>query len=148
MENAKHARNYTFIQRNEERELDDSGKVKSTESKTYDVTMLEGSSYRRLIARDDHPLLPKEVKKEDDKLNKSTVERRHETKAQREKRMSDYDDRPGRNRSMLKEVSEAFDFRLLREEAVGSRPRCMCWRERHGPTIAARTPKPVCCCRN
>ena len=122
IENAKRARNYTFIQRDEEREFDESGKVKSTESKTYDVTMLEGSAYRRLIARDDHPLPPKEVKKEDEKLNKSIVERRHESKSQREKRLSDYDDRPGRNRSMLKEVSEAFDFRLLREETVGSRP--------------------------
>ena len=96
--------------------------MKSTESKTYDVTMLEGSAYRRLIARDDHALLPKEVKKEDEKLNKSVAERRHESKSQREKRLNEYEDRPGRNRSMLKEVSEAFDFRLLREEAVGSRP--------------------------
>ena len=122
MENARRARNYTFLQRNEEREFDDAGKLKSKESKTFDVTMLEGSAYRRLIARDDRPLVPKEVKKEDDKLNKSIADRRHETKSQREKRMTDYDDRPGRNRSMLKEVSDAFNFRLLREETLESRP--------------------------
>lgn len=122
LENSKRAKNYTFLQRTEERELDDSGQVKSKQSKTYDVTMLEGSSYRRLIERNDHPLLPKEEKKEQDKLRASVVDRRHETEAQRDKRVAEYDNRPGRNRAMLNEIPEAFDFRLLREESLDSRP--------------------------
>jgi len=121
LENSKRAKNYTFLQRTEERELDDGGKVKSKQSKTYDVTMLQGSSYRRLIERNDLPLLPKEEKKEQDKLRTSLVDRRRETPAQREKRVSEYDNRPGRNRAMLHEIPEAFDFRLLREEEVDSR---------------------------
>jgi hypothetical protein len=96
--------------------------VKSKQSKTYDVTMLQGSSYRRLIERNDHPLLPKEEKKEEDKLRASLVDRRRETSAQRDKRVSEYDNRPGRNRAMLKEIPEAFDFRFLAEEEVESRP--------------------------
>ena len=122
LENSKRAKNYTFLQRTEERELDDKGEVKSKQSKTYDVTMLEGSSYRRLIERNDHLLLPKEEKKEQDKLRASLVDRRHETPAQREKRVSEYDNRPGRNRAMLNEIPEAFDFRLQAEEEVDSRP--------------------------
>jgi hypothetical protein len=122
LENSKRAKNYTFLQRTEERELDDSGQVKSKQSKTYDVTMLQGSNYRRLIERNDHPLLPKEEKKEQDKLRASLVDRRHETPAQREKRVSEYDNRPGRNRAMLNEIPEAFDFRFRAEEEVDSRP--------------------------
>jgi hypothetical protein len=122
LENSKRAKNYTFLQRTEERELDDSGQVKSKQSKTYDVTMLQGSNYRRLIERNDHPLLPKEEKKEQDKLHASLVDRRHETTAQREKRVSEYDNRPGRNRAMLNEIPEAFDFRFRAEEEVDSRP--------------------------
>ena len=122
LENSRRAKNYTFLQRTEERELDDAGLVKSKQSKTYDVTMLQGSSYRRLIERNDLPLLPKEEKKERDKLRTSFADRRHETPAQREKRVSEYDNRPGRNRAMLNEIPEAFDFRLLREEEVDSRP--------------------------
>jgi hypothetical protein len=122
LENAKRAKNYTFLQRTEERELDDGGQVKSKQSKTYDVTMLQGSSYRRLIERNDHPLLPKEEKKEQDKLRASLVDRRHETPAQREKRVSEYDNRPGRNRAMLSEIPEAFDFSFRAEEEVDSRP--------------------------
>ena len=51
--NLEIARNYTYLERQEERELDGSGKVKSTEVQTSDVTLLEGSSYRRLVARND-----------------------------------------------------------------------------------------------
>jgi hypothetical protein len=122
LENSKRAKNYTFLQRTEERELDESGQVKSKQSKTYDVTMLQGSNYRRLIERNDHPLLPKEEKKEQDKLRASLVDRRHETPAQREKRVSEYDNRPGRNRAMLNEIPEAFDFQFRAEEEVDSRP--------------------------
>jgi len=122
LENSKRAKNYTFLQRTEERELDDRGQVKSKQSKTYDVTMLQGSSYRRLIEHNDQPLLPKEEKKEQDKLRASLVDRRHETPAQREKRVSEYDNRPGRNRAMLNEIPEAFDFQFRAEEEVDSRP--------------------------
>jgi hypothetical protein len=122
LENSKRAKNYTFLQRTEDRELDDGGQVKSKQSKTYDVTMLQGSSYRRLIERNDRPLLPKEEKKEQDKLRTSLADRRHENSAQREKRQSEYDNRPGRNRAMLSEIPDAFDFRIRAEEEVDSRP--------------------------
>ena len=122
IENSKRAKNYTFLQRTEERDMDDTGKVKTRQSKTFDVTMLDGSSYRRLIERDDHPLLPKEQKKEQDKLRASLWERRHETQAQRDKRVSEYDNRPGRSRSMLSEIPEAFDFHLCKEDTVDGRP--------------------------
>src|SRR5262245_51320338 len=120
-ENARRARNYTFLQRTEDRDLDAKGEVKSRKSKTHDVTMLEGSSYRRLIERDDHPLSPAEEKLEQDKLRRSIEDRRHETEAQRAKRLADYDKRPGRNRGMLNEIPEAFDFRLRGEELIEAR---------------------------
>ena len=122
LENSKHAKNYTFLQRTEDRELDDNGQVKSWQSTTYDVTMLAGSSYRRLIQRDDHSLPPKEEKREQEKLRESIEARRNETEAQREKRVSEYDNRPGRNRAMLREIPDAFDFRLRGEELVNGRP--------------------------
>src|SRR6516164_4086177 len=51
--NTETARNYTFLQREQERLLDGSGRVKSKQSRTLDVTLLEGSPYRRLVARND-----------------------------------------------------------------------------------------------
>src|SRR5438477_8224440 len=114
-ENTKRARNYTFIQRTEERELGPNREIKSKRSRTYDVTMLEGSSYRRLIERDDRPLAADEEKREQENLRKSIEDRRHESDAQRATRLSEYEKRPGRNRAMLKEIPEAFDFHLRGE---------------------------------
>src|ERR1700682_5261973 len=51
--NWKVARNYTFLQRTEERQVDSAGRVKSKTVKTYDVTLLDGSPYFRLTERDD-----------------------------------------------------------------------------------------------
>lgn len=122
IENGKKIRNYTFIERNEERELNDRNQVKSQQSKTYDVTMLDGSSYRRLIERDDQPLAAKEASKEQDKLHRSIEERRNESQSQRERRMAEYEKRPGRDREMLREIPNAFDFKILGEEALNDRP--------------------------
>ena len=121
-ENAKRARNYTFLQREEQRQLDGNGQVKSRSVKTWDVTMLEGSAYRRLIERDDHPLSEREEQQEQAKLRKSIEDRRHETEAQRAKRLAAYEKRPGRNREVLNEIPDAFDFRLRGEESIQSRP--------------------------
>jgi hypothetical protein len=122
LENSKRAKNYTFLQRTEDRLLDDRGHVKSSESKTYDVTMLHGSSYRRLIAEDDQPLSAKEEKKEEEKLRKSIEDRRRESRSTHDKRVAEYDNRPGRDRQMLSEIPEAFDFHLRGEEVIESRP--------------------------
>src|SRR6478735_4856175 len=73
-ENLKAARNYTFRERSEERTLDGAGRVTKTESETRDITVLSGSPYRRLIARDDKPLPPKDERKEDEKLRKIAEE--------------------------------------------------------------------------
>jgi hypothetical protein len=122
-ENAKLSTNYTFLQRTEEREFGSNGEIKSRRSRTHDVTMLSGSStLRRLIERDDKPLPPDELAREQELLQKSLEDRRHETEAQRSQRMAETEKRPGRSREMLKEVPDAFVFRLRGEETIGSRP--------------------------
>ena len=57
--NTEISRSYTFLERQEQRDLDSGGKLKKTESSTFDVTLLEGSPYRRLVARNDKPLSPR-----------------------------------------------------------------------------------------
>jgi hypothetical protein len=118
--NVEVARNYTFLQRQEVRELDGSGKLKSTHTQTWDVTMLEGSPYQRRVARDDQPLSPNEQKKEEDKLRHSIEQRRKETGEQREHRMADSERRRKRQHEPMKELPDAFDFRLAGEESLAS----------------------------
>jgi hypothetical protein len=55
-ENDKKQRDYTYVERDEERALDGKGHVKSTEIKTYEVMDLYGDQVQRLIAKEDKPL--------------------------------------------------------------------------------------------
>ena len=114
--NWKLARNYTFSERANLRYLDSEGRVKLQEISLHDVMLLDGSPYRRLVARDDRPLPPAEEKKEQAKLAKSTAERHAETVAKRAQRLAEYVRRPEWQREAWRELPEAFDFRLAPEE--------------------------------
>ena len=112
------ARHYTYLEHQERRETDGAGKTKNVESQTWDVTLLEGSPYRRLIARNERPLSEKEQKKEDEKLRIGNEQRRRETPEQRQARIADWDRRQQQRREPVKELPDAFNFTLLREEAI------------------------------
>lgn len=116
------ALHYTYLQRQETRSIDGSGKVKSAHSRTTDFTRLEGSPYRRLVAIDDHPLPPKEERKEEEKLRVSIEERRKETPEDRERRLADWRRRQEQRRAPVKELPDAFDFRMAGEAALDGRP--------------------------
>jgi hypothetical protein len=94
------------------RHLDAQGKVTLSEVQTYDVTLPEGTPYRQLVQRDDHPLSPAEERKEQESLAKSIAERRRETEAERSRRLSVYERRPDWQREAWNELAEAFEFRL------------------------------------
>jgi hypothetical protein len=117
----KLAESYTFIERQEERGFDSRGRTERHVVKSYDVTLTEGSPYRRLIARDDKPLPPDEERKERQKLENSIAERRAETPAQREKRLADWRRKREHDREFLRELPDAFDFRMAGDETVDGR---------------------------
>ena len=89
--------------------------MKSSEVKTYDVTLQEGTPYRQLVQRDDRPLTATEEKKEQESFAKSIAERRQETTAERAKRLSAYEGRPDWQREAWHELADAFEFRLVGE---------------------------------
>lgn len=119
--NWKVARNYTFLERLEQRRLDSGGRVKSREVKTYDLTLLEGSPYRRLVERDDHPLSAAEQRKEQEKLDRSITERSKETPSVRERRIAEYEKRRERERAMMGEVVDAYDFKIAGSDRIDGR---------------------------
>ena len=111
-QNIKAARDYAYQERVDTRTLDGSGGVTKAEIETYDVIVLDGSPYERLISRDDKPLPAKDEHKEADKQRKIAEERRKETPADRERRLADYERRRERQRAVMREVVDAFDFRI------------------------------------
>jgi hypothetical protein len=70
------------------------------------------------VARNDQPISPEEQKAEADRLQWNIEQRRKETPEQRELRIGEWRRREQRRNEPVKDLPEAFDFQLLREEAV------------------------------
>jgi len=85
--NSEKVREYTYREYKVTQEIDKDGKETHRQTETWDVIGLEGSTYRKLILRNDQPLEPKEQKREDERLAKETALRRKETSEQRRKRL-------------------------------------------------------------
>jgi hypothetical protein len=116
--NLEAARNYTYLERQLERQFDGAGKVKQQNLRTFDVTVAEGSPYRRLVARNDEPLSAEEQKHEQEKLEQNIDQRHKETDEQRQRRIAEWERRRKRQREPLKEVVDAFDFRISGTERL------------------------------
>jgi len=116
------ANSFAYQQRQEIRELDHSGKLKSQRTVTWEVSPLEGSPYKRLVARDDRPLSDAEQRIEEEKLQQNRELRQHETPEQRERRIAEWRRRQERQRQPLNELPDAFNFTLDGEEDWNGRP--------------------------
>lgn len=112
------ARNYTCQNHEIIKHLGKNGEVKSTEVKTFDINFYYGEEYARLIQRDDKPLSEKDQKKEDEKLEKFLAKFRNETPEEREKRLAKEKKQREEGRAFLRDVVNAYDFRLVGEEPV------------------------------
>ena len=121
MENDKKQRDYTYIQREEEHKLDGKNQVKSTESRTYEIMVLYEEPVRKLIARDDKPLSESDARKEDEKIQKIIEKRKNESEGDRRKRLEKLDKDREEGRQFVKEIADAYNFRLVREENLDGR---------------------------
>jgi len=90
-----------------------------THTKTYQVTMLAGSPYSRLVAVDGQPLNAEEQAAEEQKFEKAKSEREQETLGQRQKRIAAYERERTRDQLMMDQLVKAFQFQLLGEQKLG-----------------------------
>ena len=120
--NSQLQRNYSFQQREEIREFDRSGKVKSQRIETWEVSLLDGTPYKRLVARDGRPLSAAGQRLEDEKFHRNSQERAQETPEQRERRVEEWRRRQQRQHQPLRELPDAFNFTLVGEENWRGRP--------------------------
>lgn len=116
--NFDHQKDYTYQQRQEQRELDAQGNLKKTEVETRDVMILAGRPYERLISRDDKPLPEKEARREQEKADRELDRREHLSAADRER----LERNRRESRKFLNEVPDAFQFHLLGVEQVSGKP--------------------------
>lgn len=121
LENEKRQRDYTYTERQQMRRIDGKGKVKSTETNTYDVLQIYGEQVRKRIAKDDKPLSEKDAKKEDEKLQQLIEKRQTESQADRDKRLEKEAKEREQGRQFVHEVADAYNFRLVKIEALDGR---------------------------
>jgi hypothetical protein len=81
--------------------------------KTFDVIMLYGSPYERLIAVSGHSLSPTKQKEEQEKYEKVVGERQHESAEKRSQRIAKYQADRKRDHTLLQQLTTAFDFHLI-----------------------------------
>jgi hypothetical protein len=122
VENTKRQRDYTYVRRDEQRKLDAKGRVKSTESKTYEVMVLAGEHAEKLIAKDDKPLSEKEARKEGEKIQKIVAKAEKESERDRRKRIEKSEKETEEERRFVREVADAFKFQLRGTENLDGRP--------------------------
>jgi hypothetical protein len=118
MANDKQMRDYTYIERDEQRNLDGHGGVKKTETRTSEVLEIYGEPVERLTAKDDKPLSASEAKKEDDKIQKIIDKRKNESEDARRKRLEKEEKDREEDRKFVLEVADAFNFRLIGSETI------------------------------
>jgi hypothetical protein len=121
IENDKRLRDYTYIERDEEHKLDGKGQIKSTEVKTYELMEIYGEQVQRLIEKGDKPLDAKDAAKEEEKVQKIIDKRKSESEDERRKREQKEEKDREQGRQFVREVADAYNFRLVKTESLGGR---------------------------
>jgi hypothetical protein len=121
IENEKRQHDYTYTDREVEHKLDGKGQTKSTEVKTYEILEIYGAPVQRLIEKDDKPLDAKESAKEEEKIQKIIDKRKNESEEARKKREEKEVKEREDGRKFVREVADAYDFKLVGAEDVGGR---------------------------
>jgi hypothetical protein len=105
---------YTYLERDEDRRLNSLGQVKSESVDVTRMMVVNGARFEQLLEHNGQPPSAKEQKRSDDDLDRL----RHETPDEQAARSRTDQE----NRAFLRDVLEAFDFRLVGEETMGGRP--------------------------
>jgi len=109
------ARNdYIYIERDEDRRLDSTGKLQSENIDVTKMNLVNGIRYEQLIEHNGQLPSAEDQKKLDQALEKL----KHETSQEQADRLRKDEE----NRSFLHVLLQAFDFRLLGEETLADRP--------------------------
>jgi len=89
-------------------------------TKTYEVMMIQGSNYQRLVAINGRPLAPEEQAQQQQELEQVIAQRQSESAEQRAARIAKYEKDRKRDHMMMEQLTAAFNFKLLGEQKLGS----------------------------
>lgn len=120
--NFDRAKDYTYVQRIENRQLTASGTVAKVESSTYDVLIIGGRPYRKLIASNDRPLPERKARDVQSNFDKELRKRSQESDRERRNRAAEEERQRRESRIFVQEIPEAFIFTLDGQDSIDGAP--------------------------
>jgi len=111
-------KDYLYQQHREFREYARDGSVSSRRSETKEIVIVSGRPFERLIARNDQPLVDKDVRREQQRFDHEVAGWQHQYAADRIKSEKER----AEDRKFIRELPDAFVFRLLGVENVSGQP--------------------------
>ena len=116
-------RDYTYQARSVTKSLNKKGEVTNTRIKTYEVLILFGKHYRKLIELNDKPLSAKEQKNEEEKLNKFFDKRQNMSEKDRAKEMKKEEENAQKfKRELADELPKALKWEIIGDEILDGQP--------------------------
>jgi hypothetical protein len=109
---------YGYREFDQKSKITSSGAVQPQQSRTYEVLMLEGSPYSRLVAIDNEPLTAAQAAEEKAKLEREMLRRQHESDGDRRARIAKYQNNRAEEHMLMQQMTEAFNFTLVGEETL------------------------------
>ena len=110
--------NFSFREDDTKSKIDSNGRVRIEQSKAFEVMMIEGTPYYRLIAIDNEPLTRAQQQQEQQKLNAEIARRQNESPRDRQARLTKYRNTRAEEHMLMQEMLAAFTFQLVRQERV------------------------------
>lgn len=109
---------YSYCERDVKTKIYANRQAKLQQSRTFEVTMIEGSPYYRLIGIDNEPLTRTQQQQEQIKLNREVGHRQKETRSERQARLSKYQSERTEEHLLMQQMVDAFNFRLAGQEQI------------------------------
>jgi len=111
-------KDYVYQQHRELREYAKDGSVGNRRSETKEIVIVAGRPFEHLIARNDRPLVDKEARREQERFDREVSAWQHQSAADRVKSEKER----AEDRKFIRELPDAFVFRLLGVENVSDQP--------------------------
>jgi hypothetical protein len=115
--NWKEAPKYAFTRTDIKTDL----KKDSEARKTYEVLMIEGSPFLKLIGVQGRTLAPEQAEEEQQRLQREVSRRAGESDRDRQKRVEKYNQDRNRDHALLTELCTAFDYTIRGERNLDNR---------------------------
>jgi hypothetical protein len=104
----------------QERDVETKSEEKT--DRTWEVFLMDGSPYRRLVAVDGSPLSPARQKQEEAREGRELARRRAETAEEREQRIQKYRREREQDHILMTQMAAAFDFTVTGQETLSGHP--------------------------